>query len=630
MSGICAVLRLDGREADPVDLGPVLAALAARGPDRAEVASDGPAALGHALNATTPEASVEPMPLRHAGSGCIITADVRLDNRETLIAALGLDPVGRVIGDGEIILAAYLRWGTECPEQLLGDFAFALWDPRHQRLFAARDKMGMRQLIYCHQPGKLFACATDAHAFIRHPEVPVRINEARVADHIMNLEAIDGISTFYRDVWQLLPAHCLVVDRDGMKTWRYWQLQPQGIIERANDRAYEEAFLDVFTEAVKARLRAPEGVLGSMLSGGMDSGSVVAVASRLLQQAGAPPLRTVSAVDTDPACLESRAVRDSLTMAHLDPLLISTDMPREFRDALMATVRETAEPFDGHMAMVWAIYLTAQRAGVKVLLDGVSGDTTISMGNVVNWHVGAGRLREAWREAQADEACWGELLPARRQFFGHVRRRFVPGAIRGLWYRLKPLMIEPEDDYSALLRADFAKRVGASDRMEQFAERIAVGSGCDQVSRTRRMMHPFAFAARERYDRVASQFGIEPRDPFMDPRVHAFVLTLPIEQVKSAGWFKYILRRAMAGYLPDAVRWRTGRTHVGVKFMLQCRETRTSATQQNFHDLLGPYVDPTALSGWLTSDDGDSALAKTSEFRYLGNWLIRTRRLFAA
>ncbi|NJO56564.1 MAG: MFS transporter, partial [Rhodospirillales bacterium] len=111
-----------------------------------------------------------------------------------LIAALGIDTADRVVGDGAIILAAYLRWGPACPERLLGDFAFAIWDPRHRRLYAARDKVGMRQLTYHFAPGSLFACATDPQAVIAHGEVPKRVNETRIADFIDQLEAADHVS----------------------------------------------------------------------------------------------------------------------------------------------------------------------------------------------------------------------------------------------------------------------------------------------------------------------------------------------------------------------------------------------------------------------------------------------------
>jgi asparagine synthase (glutamine-hydrolysing) len=630
MSAVCAILRLDGRDAARETLAPVLAGLTARGPDGADVAADGPVALGHTLNATTPEALVEHMPLRHAGTGCLISADVRLDNRETLIAALGLAQAGRVIGDGELILEAYLKWGLDCPAHLAGDFAFVIWDPRHQRLFAARDKVGMRQLVYYHRPGQVFACATDAEALVRHPDVPARINEGRIADLIQYCEAIDGVSTFYQDLWQLPPAHGLTVDRDGQRTWRYWQLEPQGIVERANDRAYEEAFLEVFTEAVRVRLRAPEGVLGSMLSGGMDSGSVVAVASRLLQQAGAPPLKTLSAIDTDPDCLETRAIRTALTMEHLDPTLIPLDMPEELRDTLINMVRQRAEPFDGHMAPIWAVYIAARRNGLKVVLDGLAGDTTLGMGNVVNWHLEAGRYAAAWREAKADEACWGSLLPARQQMLALMRRKYAPAGLRNLWLRLKPRLVDAEPYRPWLLRDDFAERIHYPERLARWREHCANGNACDAATSIKRMLHPYTIAGRERYDRVAGTFGIEARDPFFDPKLFEFTLTLPVEQVKSRGWFKYILRRAMAGYLPDEVRWRTGRTHVGRRFVLHCTPTKSPEDRAIFREVLSPYVDPTRLEEWLARDDADSALAQVSELRYLANWLLKVKGRSAA
>lgn len=630
MSAICGTLALGGAPADKPALGAVLDALERRGPDGRALASDGPATLGHALNATTPESLVEAMPWRHGETGCLITADARLDNRETLIGRLGLAGDKRVVGDGEIILHAYLQWGRDCAAYLAGDFAFAIWDPRHQRLFAARDKVGMRQFIYHHQAGKLFAFATDAEALIHHTAVPARINEGRIADLIQYLEAIDGVSTFYEGVLQLLPAHAMMVDSEGLKIWRYWQLEPPGIIERANDRAYEEAFLEVFTEAVRVRLRAREGVLGSMLSGGMDSGSVVAVSSRLLKQAGAAPLRTVSAIDTDPACLETKAIRTALTMEHLDPLLVSINMPDELRTAIITAIRERAEPFDGHMAMVWAIYLAAQRDGLKVMLDGLGGDTTLGMGNVVRWHLEGGRIAAAWREAKADEARWGKLLPARQQFLEFARRHYVPLPIRSVWHRIKPALA-PENVYRpSLIEESFAARVDYPARLARWLERCSIGNGCDAATSARRMLHPFIIAGRERYDRVAGQFGIEQRDPFFDPQVFQFCLTLPVEQVKSDGWQKYLLRRAMAGYLPDEHRWRTGRTHVGRRFILHCGEQKTPDYQQALHQVLNPYVQPGKLTDWLASTTEDSALAQIAELRYLAYWLIRKARLSAA
>src|SRR5262245_26319534 len=175
-------MALDGSEPSQPQLDSILEPLARRGPDATHSWRQGPVALGHTLLATTPESLVEVLPLTDPDSGCTITADVRLDNRVELIARLELAAEDRTIGDGELILRAYLRWGEECPARLLGDFAFVIWDPRSQRLFCARDHMGMRQLLYHHRPGTHFVFATEAGAVCAHPDVPRRINEGRIAD----------------------------------------------------------------------------------------------------------------------------------------------------------------------------------------------------------------------------------------------------------------------------------------------------------------------------------------------------------------------------------------------------------------------------------------------------------------
>ena len=158
-------------------------------------------------------------------------------------------------GDAGLALAAYLEWGEGCVEHFLGDFAFAVWDPRHRRLFCARDHMGMRQLIYHHSPGRFFAFATEPRAILVLPQVPYRINEARIADYLVEeLEGIDKTSTFFEEVYRLPPAHTLTVTPEGMRQRRYWALEAGPELRLASDDEYAEAFLEVFTEAVRCRL----------------------------------------------------------------------------------------------------------------------------------------------------------------------------------------------------------------------------------------------------------------------------------------------------------------------------------------------------------------------------------------
>ena len=141
------------------------AMLKRRGPDADRRWNNGPVGLGHTLLSTTPQLFIEPQPIEHPETGCVITADVRLDNREELIAALDIhrDPVG----DAEIILGAYLKWGADCPNHLLGDFAFAIWDPRHKRVFCARDHSGSPALLSPQARIPIPVC----HRSARHPGI---------------------------------------------------------------------------------------------------------------------------------------------------------------------------------------------------------------------------------------------------------------------------------------------------------------------------------------------------------------------------------------------------------------------------------------------------------------------------
>ena len=434
MSGICGIVALDGAIPAKGQIAAMTAPLERRGPDGTHHWLGGPAALGHTLLATTPEALVEVLPLTDPETGCTITADVRLDNREELIPALGLKGETRVIGDGELILRAYLAWGEACLDRFLGDFAFAIWDPCTALLFCGRDHIGMRQLIYCHIPGRLFAFATEPRAILTHPDVPRRINEGRIADFLEGLEGIDFTSTFFEGIYRLPPAHCLTLDAGGLTIRRYWSLEPGPLLQLDSDQAYAEAFLEVFTKAVSCRLRNA-GPAGAMLSGGMDSGSVVAVATRLLAQNGQGPLPTFSAVGPDPAtCAETRTIWSAITMPNIDPHLIDHANLEGMAGEMIALTRNLDDPFDGHMTLIRAMYLGAHRAGIKVILDGVGGDSVLNEGSQIARLFRKGRLLEALSEARglarfygtASLACrfiakgmWRAYIPARLRFWRH-------------------------------------------------------------------------------------------------------------------------------------------------------------------------------------------------------------------
>src|SRR5262249_8962588 len=145
-----------------------------------------------------------------------ITADARIDNREELIAALEL--TGRpseAIADSRLILAAYERWAERCPERLLGDFDFAIWDGRRPAFVCARHTFAVRPFYYF-RSNRLFAFASEIKALLCLSQVPRRLNEVKVADYLAPGPE-DETLTFYQEIFRLPPGHSLAVSRDGAR-----------------------------------------------------------------------------------------------------------------------------------------------------------------------------------------------------------------------------------------------------------------------------------------------------------------------------------------------------------------------------------------------------------------------------
>ena len=560
MSGICGIFALDGSVPSAAQIAAMTAPLERRGPEGTHYILRGPVALGHTLLATTPEALTEILPLTDSATGCLITGDIRLDNRDGLIASLGRGVDLAPGGDGELVLRAYLEWGEACVDHLLGDFAFAIWDPRCSRLFCARDHTGMRQLLYHHQPGRLFVFATEAHAVLAHPGLHRTINETRVADFLLGFEGADFESTFFSGVLRLPPAHCLIVDRHSLVVRRYWTLKSGPLLRLGSDEEYAEAFLEVFTEAVRCRMRSA-GQLGSMLSGGIDSGSVVAVAARLLAAAKAPALRTFSAIASEPdTCRESRTILEAVKIPHLDPLMIAPDILERTGAEVLKLTQDVEEPFDAHMVMIRTIYHEAREAGISVMLDGVNGDVALTTETLLPRLIRGGSWGRAWREAKGDEAFYEDGWTRWHALKAGILRATVPDWIRWVRRRL------PHRRATSGISSTFARRINATGRFDHYWRLNGALGRTFRGDRQRAMMAANPVVGRERYDRVAASCAIECRDPFMDIRVLEFSMRLPARLLHRHGWRKLILRNAMRGLLPCEIVWRRGKEHVGWLF----------------------------------------------------------------
>jgi asparagine synthase (glutamine-hydrolysing) len=236
----------------------------------------------------TPESAHERLPL--ASGGIVITADAILDNRTQLFDLLEIErPLRSSMTDSELIVRAYRRWDKRTPNYLIGDFAFLIWDERARTLFGARDVFGNRTLYYHRNAERIAFCTAIAPLFAL-PGVQRAVNPMWLAEFLsipVMFESSDSASTAYESIEQLPPAHSFTLVNGAMRLERHGNLMPEEQLRLGSDGEYEEAFRDVFSQAVKSKLRTSRPV-GSMLSGGLDSGAVSAFAARELALQGRP------------------------------------------------------------------------------------------------------------------------------------------------------------------------------------------------------------------------------------------------------------------------------------------------------------------------------------------------------
>jgi asparagine synthase (glutamine-hydrolysing) len=325
----------------------------------------------------------------------------------------------------------------------------------------------------------------------------------------------------------------------------------------------------------------------------MDSSSVAAVAAQILASEGRGPLPTFSVVDSDPnGCAETRAIRAASEIPGVEPHFICVRGLDNYRDELLRLTREQAEPFDAHMSLVRASYLAAHRRGLKVVLDGVAGDVAFNSDSRVARLLRRGRLFAALQEARGERKIWGAAWPVWKSLSIAAGRAWLPRRARALRRRAGWWLQDRRIGRTGLIRRDFAERADLRGRRQLLRARDAFFDRLDRDERAHRIEQASLFVGRERYDRVASAVAIEPRDPFMDLRVLDFCLSLPWGQLQSGGWPKLLLRRAMAGKLPETVRWRRGKEHLGAAFTQQLLGPLASFEVQSdrMRETIAPYI----------------------------------------
>lgn len=539
----------DSRTVDPSSLELMMQLLAHRGPDGSNFWNEGPAGLGHVMLWTTPESLHEKLPFADESTDTAITADARIDNRDDLIAALW-EPghPAQTITDSQVILRAYQKWGERCPEKLIGDFAFGIVDRRRHLVFCARDASGDRPFYY-YLSDKLFVFGSEIRALFVLPEVKKKLNETMVGDYLIGMFD-DQTITFYQGILRLPPSHSITIGLDWRRLQCYWSLDPAKELRLGSDEQYADAFRDIFTEAVRCRLRSAYPVVSS-LSGGLDSSSVTCVARDILTQSGNGLLPTISMVyDNVPECDESDYIHAVIAQGRIEPHYFHGEQvgPLPYVDC---QPWEHDDPFDAPSSYSASLAELALGLDARIALDGIDGDTTVCHG--------FGYLPELFRTGR-----WPELIGEVRSLSYSLKcgfssllwrqavRPLTPARIRSVWRLLSRRGGRPWGR-DTFINLDFATRIGLKERFNALQAHRLGPPGNSRLAHWYEVTWGGIIHQIESMNKVSARFGIELRHPFRDRRLMEFCLALPAEQKLHRGLTRMVMRRAMAGILPQEV-----------------------------------------------------------------------------
>ena len=586
MSSIAGVYLLDGSPVDPDRLKRMNDRLSHRGPDGSGLWCEGSVGLGHQMLWTTPESLHEKLPLE--ADGLVITADARVDNREELLPELGLR---EDVSDSEVILETYRKWGRNCVDRLLGDFAFVVWDKAKGELFCARDHMGVKPFYYYHEPGKIFAFATEIKALFAWG-VQKEINEVRIGDYLTSMLE-DREITFYENILRLPAASLLTVNKEKMAKLKYWSLDPKREIKMGSDEEYERAFRGIFEEAVRCRLRSAFPI-GSMLSGGMDSSSIVCMARELLPKDRR--LKTFSIIfDNINECDERIYINAVLEKGFLDSHFIHGDEIGPLNEIHRVLWHED-QPFYGpNLFLNWAVYKESREQKVRVLLDGIDGDSSVSHGIAyITELTGKGKFISALREIiglskRRNRSAW-KILKMKSI------SPFIPENLRQVRNKL------PADGGSSknarLINSIFAKKINLAGRKKILQRGRSKPAMTEREGHLRSLVWGGQQYLLEITNAAYAAFSLEARYPFFDKRLMEFCLALPGDQKIRSGWTRWIMRSALKCILPEKIYLRGDKSDLSLNFskgILKLNRDILDDLASNKIELIRMYVRASSL-----------------------------------
>ena len=466
----------------------------------------------------------------------------------------------KTASDSEVLLEAYAFWGEAMLERLRGMFAFVIFDVREHLIFAARDRFGIKPLYYFVSKAGV-AFGSEIKQLLELEGFSRRINLARTRDYLTVGFTDHTEETMFADARQLRGGQCVTLDlKRGyvplqLPVRRYYDL-PRSRLPRMNEKEATERFLMLFEDAVRLHLRADVRT-GSSLSGGLDSSAIVVMMNALLGRAGSKePLHTVGACYEDKSVDERPFMEAIVALTNGVPHYIYPSAAHAMEISEKLTWHQDEPHYNTSMYAQWSVFAEAKRHSIKVLLDGQGADE-----HLAGYHYDSFPTHARTLMQRGDLFALGKMFIERRRWHGiDFLQQFLaipnrPKAPQWIRTRRAKRLAAPGEGWldSPLLRP-FLNEPGTYDATlsrDGMDDVRGIGDLCIAN------MMSLSLPKLLRYeDRNSMAHSIEARLPFLDHKLVEFTIGLWDQHKVVGGDTKRVLRAAMAGHLPEAVRLR--------------------------------------------------------------------------
>jgi len=502
--------------------------LSKRGPDDTNYFFDQSVAFGHKRLAVVDlVGGKQPMTKAFKGNTCTIIYNGELYNTEDIRKELlkrGHTFKGH--SDTEVLLSAYMEWKEECVHYLNGIFAFVVWDQAAQKVFASRDRLGVKPLFYREKNGTLLI-GSEIKAILAHPEVETKIGLDGLAEVLALGPSRTPGHGIFQEIVELRPAHSLTFSRDGLKVWRYWQVKSEAHTDSLEETIEKVRFL--VKDAVERQLVSDVPVC-TFLSGGLDSSAITAIAAKHFSETGKGELHTFSIDYED----NDRFFQSSEFQPHSDRAFIDV-IARKFNtihhhcvisnDDLIQYLTEAVIVRDAPgMADIDSSLLWFCREIKKDFVVSLSGECADEIFGGYPWFYK--------QHAQSVQGFpWIRSLEARKDLLADH------------WLRKLNMDEYIENRYKETVR-----------------ETPLLDAESDEASNRRKLFYLnmiwFMTTLLDRKDRMSMGASLEVRVPFADHRIVEYVWNIPWEMKTADGREKGILRKALEDLLPKEILYR--------------------------------------------------------------------------